>query len=132
MQTWDNVARALVAAEPLLDAEGAIALCTNLEQPVGESLGRLMRNGDAESVARKLYHEHAEDSWAAWQLARALDHGPVYLLSQLDADTVEELGLAPVADIDELVRLTSRQESVIMLEDAHHVVANVMDEDSDG
>jgi nickel-dependent lactate racemase len=127
-QTWDNVGRALAAAERLVDDDGAIAICTNLDGALGESLGRLVGNTNAEAVARKVLHDHAEDSWAAWQLARALARGPVYFLSQLDADEVEDLGLAPVADIDELVRLANRRESCIVLENAQHAMASVDEE----
>jgi hypothetical protein len=55
----------------------------------------------------------------------------VYLLSQLDADTVEEMGMAPVADVDELARLASRHESCIVLDDAQHAVATVDGEDNE-
>jgi nickel-dependent lactate racemase len=130
-QSWESAARALVAANRLVRAGGAVALCTNLDRDMGESMSQLVGSSDLRRVARKVYHEHAEDSWAAWQLARAIHRGPVYLLSQLDADTVEELGLAPVADIDELVRLAGRHESVVVLEDAQHVVAGVDEEDGD-
>lgn len=128
-QTWANVGRALAAAEPLVAEEGAIAICTNLDEPPGPSLGRLIDCSDLAAAARKIMHEHSDDSWPAWQLVRALQRGPVYLLSQLDADTVEEMGIAPVTDIDELARLAGRHESVIVLDDAQHVVATVDGED---
>jgi nickel-dependent lactate racemase len=130
-QTWDNVGRALAAANRLLDDDGAIALCTNLDRPLGESLGKLAGTPDLSRTQKRLFQEHAEDSWAAWQLARALARGPVYLLSQMDVDTVEELGLAPVADIDEVVRLAGRHESVIVLDDAQHAVPVIEGEDAD-
>ena len=111
-QTWANVGRALAAAERLVADDGAVAICTNLDEPPGPSLGRLIGSSDLDAARRKIAHEHSDDSWPAWQLARALERGPVYFLSQLDADTVEEMGMAPVADVDELVRLASRNESV--------------------
>jgi nickel-dependent lactate racemase len=130
-QTWANVGRALAAAERLVEQDGAVAICTNLDRPPGESLGHLIDCADLSAAQRKIAHEHAEDSWPAWQLARALERGPVYFLSQLDADTVEEMGMAPVADVDELVRLAGRHESVIMLEDAQHAIATVDGEDDE-
>jgi nickel-dependent lactate racemase len=127
-QTWWNVGRALSAAEQLADDDGAVALCTNLDRPLGESLNRLLGNSDSEAAARSVFHDHAEDSWAAWQLARAVERGPVYLLSQLEDETIEDLGLAPVADIDEIIRLAGRHESCIVLEDAQHTVVHVQNE----
>ena len=102
-----------------------------LDEPPGQSLGRLIGSSDLAAARRRISHEHSDDSWPAWQLARALQRGPVYFLSQLDADTVEEMGLAPVADVDELVRLASRHESCIVLDDAQHAVATVDGEDDE-
>jgi nickel-dependent lactate racemase len=125
VQTWANVGRALAAAERLVADDGAVAICTNLDRPIGESLGRLVGSSDAEATTRQVFHEHAEDSVAAWQVARSLARGPVYLLSQLEATTVEDLGMAPAADIDELVRLAGHYESCIVLDDAHYALASV-------
>ena len=37
-QTWQNVGRALATAKRLATEDGAVAICSNLEQPPGESL----------------------------------------------------------------------------------------------
>ncbi len=71
-QTWQNVGLALSAAGRLLEEHGAVALCTNLDQPLGESMGQLLGAFNLNKTQKKLLHEHANDSWAAWQLARAL------------------------------------------------------------
>jgi hypothetical protein len=120
-----------MAAERLVEEDGAIAICTNLDEPPGPSLGRLIGSSDLAATGRKISHDHSDDSWPAWQLARALERGPVYFLSQLDADTVEEMGMAPVADLDELVRLAGRRESCIVLDDAQHAVATVDGEENE-
>jgi hypothetical protein len=52
----------------------------------------------------------------------------VYFLSQLDEETVEDMGLAPVADIGEVVRLAGRHESCIVVEDSQHAVVTVDNE----
>ena len=118
-------------AERVVDEGGAVVICSNLDEPPGESLSRLIGSDDLAKVERRLLQDHAEDSWAAWQLARALQNGPVYFLSQLDAETVEDLGLAPVADIEELARLVSRHESVAVIEDAQHGVPTVDGEEDE-
>ena len=128
-QTWANVGRALAAAEQLLTDDGAIAICSNLDEPPGESLGRLIGSTDLEKAERKISHDQGADSWPAWQLARALQRGPVYLLSQLAADTVEDMGLAPVAEIAELVRLAERHERFVLIEDSQHAVVTVNEEE---
>jgi hypothetical protein len=127
-QTWANVGRALETAEHVLEEGGAIAICTNLDEPPGQSLGRLIGDTDLDSAARKISHDHDADSWPAWRLARALQRGPVYFMSQLDAETVEDLGLAPVESIDDLARLAGRHESFTIVEDAQHAVVRVTGE----
>lgn len=124
-QTWQNVGRALTAAENLLAEGGAIAICSNLEAPPGESLARLMKSADLEKTARKILRSDAADSLPAWHVVRALQRGPVYLLSQLEADTVEDLGLAPIANLGELARLASRHESCVVIDDAQHAIITV-------
>jgi nickel-dependent lactate racemase len=124
-QNWTNVGRALAMAEQLVVDGGAVAICSNLSDPPGPSLGRLIGNPDWDKVERKVSHESEVDSWPAWQLARALQRGPVYFLSQLDEETVEDLGLAPVASIDEIVRLAERQESFIVVEDSQNAVVTL-------
>jgi hypothetical protein len=130
-QNWQNIGRALAAAERLVADDGAIAICSNLDDPPGQSLGRLIGADDLADTERQLLHDHSADSWAAWQLVRALQRGPVYFLSQLDPETVEDMGMAPVAGIEELLRLTRRHESYIVLDDAQHVLASVIGEDDE-
>ena len=127
-QTWPNVARALAAAERLVDEGGAVAVCSNIDQPPGKSLGRLIGADDMERTEQRVLQDHAEDSWAAWELARARERGPVYFLSQLDPETVEDMGLAPVANIDEIVRLAGRHESCVVLDDSQHAHPTVSGE----
>jgi nickel-dependent lactate racemase len=129
-QTWNNIGRALVAAERVVAEDGAVAICCNLDQPPGESLGRLIGTSDLASTERRLLRDHADDSWTAWLLARALQRGPVYFLSQLDAETVEDMGLAPMADIAELSRLASHHDTVIVLPDSQHAIATVEGEEA--
>jgi len=127
-QTWENVGRALAAAEPLVADGGAVAICSNLDAAPGHALGQLIGSDDFDRVERNVRNDHSEDSWPAWQLARALQRGPVYFLSRLEGDDVEEMGLAPVAEIDELIRLAQRQESCIVLDNSQYAVATVAGE----
>ena len=130
-QTWANVARALAMAEHLVIDGGAVAICSNLSQPPGPSLGRLIGNPDLEKVIRKVANEHDTDSWPAWQLARALQRGPVYFLSQLDEETVENLGMAPVESIDEIVRLAEHYETFAVVEDVQNAVVTLAESTDD-
>jgi len=124
-QTWENIGRALAAAEPLVAEYGAVAICSELDDRPGHALGQLIGSDDFAQVEANVRNDHSADSWTAWQVARALQRGPVYFLSRLAADDVEELGLAPVADLEELARLASHQESCIVLDHSQYAVATV-------
>jgi nickel-dependent lactate racemase len=127
-QSWDNIGRALATADGLVGAGGAVAICSDLDSQLGPSLGQLSGNSDWEEFERAAHRAHESDSRAAWQLARALQRGPVYLLSQLEDEVVEELGLAPIADFEQLTRLANHHESCIVLDDSHYAVATVAGE----
>lgn len=120
-QTWRNVGRALAAARRVVADGGAIALCTQLAEPVGRSVGRLIGAGDLNRVAKKIASDAAADSWTAHELLTAINRGPVYLMSRLDDDLVEELGLAPLHSTAELSRLAQRRKSCLLLEDAQQL-----------
>lgn len=127
-QTWQNVARSLATAERLVADDGAVAICSNITRAPGKSLSRLIGASDLERAGQRILSDRADDSWAAWELARALRRGPVYFLSQLDPEMIEEMGLAPVGEINEIVRLAGRHESFVFVSDSQNVVATVRGE----
>jgi hypothetical protein len=99
-----------------------------LDQPPGQSVGELIGCSDFEALERDVRNAHSPDSWPAWQLARALQRGPVYFLSQLAADDVEEMGLAPIESLDELARLARGQSSCIVIDEAQYTVVTATSE----
>lgn len=122
-QTWQNVARALHAAGRVADQEeSAVALCTQLSTPPGEALQKLIAaGGDLERVAQ-LHKAQTADAAAAWELYKALCRGPVYFMSQLDTETVEDLGMTPISDAADLVRLAERSRTCAVLNEGQHAV----------
>ncbi len=127
-QRWENVARALAATERVTEDGGAVAICSDLDIPPGPSLARLIGDWDWPKVERQAADDNSPDARTAWRLARALQNGTVYFLSQLDSDTVEQMGMAPVSNLDELARLAGRHESCIVLDDSQHAIATVASE----
>ncbi|QDU58623.1 lactate racemase domain-containing protein [Aeoliella mucimassa] len=123
-QTWDNVARALYAASLAADEDySAVAICTRIHTPPGKTLRKLMTmNGDLERVASELQGAQTDDAQAAWEIYKALCRGPVYFMSQLDEETVEELGMTHVNSPEELTRLVERSESCLVLNEGQYAV----------
>ncbi|WP_442483090.1 lactate racemase domain-containing protein [Aeoliella sp. SH292] len=122
-QTWDNVARALHAAGMAADAdESSVAICTQLDTLPGETLHKLIATGGDLERAARLHSSQSDDAAAAWEIYKALCRGPVYFMSQLPPELVEDLGMTPIASAKELARLAERSETCIVLNEAQHSV----------
>jgi nickel-dependent lactate racemase len=127
-QTWDNVARALWTASRAVADDGVIALCTELGERFGPALQRIAGADDLHEAMQEIIKVRPADALPATQLVHALERVKVYLLSRLDENLVEELGVAPVADEHQLKRLVEHHESCIVLSNAHYAVTTVEDE----
>ena len=127
-QTWENLARALSAASQVLANGGAIALCTQLATEPGPAVSSLSQADDLEEALNRLRHDSAEDALLASELVRAMEQGRVYLLSRLDESLVEDLGMAPINDPEDVGRLARRHPSCIVLANAQYVLPMVQDQ----
>jgi len=123
-QTWDNVARALYTASQVVSSDGAIAICTTLKEPPGESLRQYAAAPDARVALKKIHKQRLNDSLPAAALVRALSQARVYFLSQLEEATVEELGMAPVASAAEMTRLAKRFAQCILIDNAQYALVS--------
>ena len=128
-QTWDNLGRALAAAGALVEEGGAIAVCCDLAAQPGPALRHLAASRARKEAMRWIRRERPEDALSATLLARAQDRATVYLLSRLDQSLVEELEIAPVAQVEELVRLAGQHESCILLANAPHAMVSLEEGD---
>lgn len=127
-QTWDNFARALFSASHAVRDGGAVVLCTELSCPPGPALQKLMAGAADDQLLHALNRDRSEDAVAAALLVTQRLRAHVYLLSQLDCDVVEELGLGYVANADEVERLSRQFNSCILLGNAQHALLAAVDE----
>jgi hypothetical protein len=116
--SWDDFAAALAAAGQTAGDTGAVAVCGNFTKRPGRSLHRLVDAADLARVEERLAGERHEDTWAALELASALQRGPVYFAGELNDDEVESLGMAPISRPEELARLASRFDECVVISDA--------------
>ncbi|HZZ73251.1 MAG TPA: lactate racemase domain-containing protein [Pirellulales bacterium] len=125
-QSWDNLARAVSAGLRLVERGGAIALCTELNTPPSDALRSLIDVEDSAAAIRRIRKQHSPDAPAATKLARALSQAKLYLLSQLDEETVEDLGLAAVSESADIARLASRSQSCILVSHAQFAAGHLI------
>jgi len=125
VQTWEALGRALGAAIPLAEDGGDIAVCCDLAAGPGPAVQQLVGARSRAGALRRIGKDPPEDALPAVQLARALDHGRVYLLSRLAPSLVEELDVTPIADGAELARLTRHHKSCTLLANAPHAMVSI-------
>jgi nickel-dependent lactate racemase len=101
-QTWENFGRALYAAAQAVADNGVIALCTELRRPPGPAMQRLAGQVDSPASRRAVNRGAAFDAQSASLLSKLLEKKRIYLLSGLDGEIVEEIGLAHVASEKEI------------------------------
>jgi len=122
-QTWENVGRALQAADRFIEEDGAIVVCCDLAVKPGPALRHMAHAQWHRSALKHVGKQRPVDALPAAQFAGALNQHKVYLLSRLDPSVVEELDVIPVAGPDELMRLARQHASCILLSNAPYVTA---------
>ncbi len=126
-QTWDAFARALHAASSAVEENGAVAICCEISENVGPALQRLAGADDPQKAIRTIGRQKPIDAPVAAELVRAQQRGKVYLLSRLNDDLVEELGMVPI-EPPQFERLATRYGSTILLPNAQYAMARPCDE----
>ncbi len=121
-QTWDNFARALAAASRVVAEDGVIAVCCDLDAAPGAALSCLVEEEVSEVALREIDRERTADTLPAAWLLHVLDRHTIFLLSHLDEPIVEDLGMAYLADTEDLARLSLQFDSCIILGGAHRMV----------
>jgi len=111
-----DVARGLATATRLVQRGGKIVVLSKAAGAVGPAVRRLANVDDPRGAASRLKgHETEGDYPAARQLARALAWADVYLLSDLDPDTVEELSMVALERPEEARRLAAVSGSTLVV-----------------
>ncbi|MEN6493044.1 MAG: lactate racemase domain-containing protein [Thermoguttaceae bacterium] len=122
-QTWHNVGRAAAAAGALVEDGGVIAICCDVASEPGPAVQRLATASSREEALRQIRKEHPADALTAAQLAQVLRRAKVYLLSRVNETLLEDLEIAPITESEDLVRLTKRFDSCILLANAPRTMA---------
>ena len=126
-QTWENIGRALAAANRAVVDEGAIAIVSDLAGDPGLAIQMLAEIEDRRAALAEIKKQRPDDLVPAIQLAKAAARAQVYLLSHLDETLVERLGLARVDEAQDVARLPRRHRPCTVLGSAQHGMPRVTD-----
>jgi hypothetical protein len=104
---WEELSIALAAASSLVRPGGKIALLSRVAGEPGDALRRLAEASSRdEGFASLRVGEGEPDYRAARRIAEALARSDVYLLSDLEPDFLEDLGVVSLARPEEVRRLS--------------------------
>lgn len=127
-QTWENVVQSIETTLEVLDIDGAIVVCSKLRTKPGPALRRLARAEDFESAERAICRKPTSDAAIASRLNHALQRARIYLLSELDEATVEDLGIAYVSHGNEIEKLSTQHDSCLVLQNAQLLSISLTEE----
>lgn len=120
-QSWTPIARGLHYALGYCANGGSIALCSNLNQPIGSGLRRLRDSSrDLDQIAKRLSRESSEDALAASVILEATREHHLYLASEHNPRAVEGLGLSALTEASELTNLLNQHARSLVIYSAQH------------
>ena len=125
---WEDLGRALQAAQGLVQRGGRIIALTDLKQAAGPGVQLLKEQRSPRVALPPLRALAPEDLIPATQLATAADWAQVYLLSQLPTSDVEDLFCQPLESEAELARLLAGVEQCVVLGGAQFMHGEVTDD----
>lgn len=129
---WNSLAAAIFAAMKLVRRGGKIVLLSHLDAPIGPALGKLMEERERGRETLNLRGRELDFDWPiAHCLAEALRWADLFLLSRLNADLVDSLGICPLDNAAQTKRLLDEAHSVVVLSHADLTRTVVVDEDED-
>lgn len=120
-QSWFEIGAALEAARKLVSKDGRVVVLSQLQAELSEGMEILREAHKPRDAIKPLRERQPVDLIPATQIAQALDWANVYLLSRLPGDTVEDLCMVPLADIEEANRLIEGTDEGIAIAAAQSV-----------
>lgn len=124
-QSWFEIGAALDAARKLVSKDGRIVVLSQLQADLSEGMEILREAHKPRDAIKPLRERQPVDLIPATQIAQALDWANVYLLSRLPGDTVEDLCMVPLVDIEEASRLIEGTDEGIAIAAAQSVSVNL-------
>ncbi len=119
--SWYQLGAALDVARQLVSREGRIVALTELRSDLSAGIQLLREVRSPRDALKPLRDSQPPDMTPATQIAKALDWAGVSLLSGLPGDLVEELGMLPLDQTEELQRLVESEDSIAVVQSAQHV-----------
>lgn len=121
--TWKHLGHAVAVASKLVDDDTRIAVVADLPDSSGPAWQMLQRCDEPTDLVKPLTLEPIEDAPETIQLIQALRLSTIFLLSQLPTELVEDLGMLPLENTNELQRLIDNADQVAILKGGNFLAA---------
>ncbi len=120
-----ELGRALANAARVVKTDGKIVLLTDANPQMTGTLAVLQDTGDSGSALKVAERTTSKQREILFHWAAAAQRATIYLLSQLSADTAEELLTVPLQHAGEVQRLLTEHTTCVVLAEAHKMLATL-------
>jgi nickel-dependent lactate racemase len=124
-QTFADIARAFAVASRVVKAGGAIAVLSRASVEPGPGFAYLSGAEAPVDGLRLARQHHAAELNSIWQLATAAEHARLFLFSDLNKDTAQELFITPLESPEQVQKLSQESAITILLPDAQRCLVKL-------
>ena len=118
---WDAISRGLETLADVTQEGGMLILCTEVTEDVPPILSWLKSTDRDDEIESQLHQAMDPDTQIAQTILRLREAFRICLLSQLDGEVIESLGMAPIQSTQQIQKLADGCESINCIIDAHRV-----------
>lgn len=122
---WPGLVQSLIDAVALLEPDGSVVILTHLSAQPGPAIRALIDSEDQTATLQTIRESRLTDAKTAVKLAELVKNHKVYLMSGLDEPMVEDLHITPIGSESELIRLSERFATAVVLEGAPFLTAEI-------
>lgn len=123
--SWEEVARVTARMLPLVKPSGSLLLCAEIQMELPPALQQWASSGLQDDLLEEMRRANYPGWNIAVTLSAAREHAGLYLLSNLAAPAVEDLGWTPLKTRDEVTRLLEQDATACLLHNADRVICHV-------
>jgi nickel-dependent lactate racemase len=123
--SWEEAARVTARLLPLVKSDGSLLLCADIHSELPPALQQWAASGLQDDLLEEMRRADFPGWNIALTLSAAREHARLYLLSNLAAPAVEDLGWTPLKSREEVTRLLEQSGTACLLHNADRVICHV-------
>ncbi len=117
-QSFHDISAALANASRAVKHQGKMVVVSQAGGTISPGFNCLSKGESTVQALAQARQQHANDIIPLWQLVTAAEQGHLFFWTNYPTAMIEEMGLTPMQDKEELQRLIDQAESVMYLAEA--------------